>query len=237
VVSCLGCRAGGATLQDITISGCTNTSVNVITSTAGGAPVTLRRVTIQGGQGSDGTAVNISSNAEVLLEECRFTGNNASGHGSVVSAGQGTTLTLRDTNITSNNGSAVHFVGTSLTVTGSRLTGNAASVRGGGIYAAATAGGLARTRVLVTNSIVAGNRAGEAGGGIALGEGARLELRGSSMSRNSARVGGAVAGLLGSCLVSANDTSFTGEEWNRALGIGMLQRLGLLPGMHAGTHM
>jgi hypothetical protein len=194
------------------ISGCTGTSVDVMTSAAGGAPVTLRRVTVTRGRGKGtvGAAVSIAKGAEVVLEGCHITRNDAKGDGSAVSAAAGSTLQLRDTRITSNNGTGVYFQGRNLTILNSSLTGNAA-VYGGAIYAAAATSGLERTWVVLKSSVVAGNRATKAGGGIALGPGARLQVEGSSLYRNAAPEGGAVAGMLGSCLVNAAGTKFTGN--------------------------
>jgi hypothetical protein len=198
--------------------------VSVTASAAGAAPVTLRRVTIADSSSSEssnfhGAALNIAPGADVLLEGCVITRNDASRDGSAIFADVGSRLRLtRGTSVTSNNGTGVYFLGERLALQDAYITGNAAERYGGGIYAQASAGGLERTWVVVNGSVVAGNRAGAGGGGIALGSGARLNLSDSALYRNAAPVGGAVGGLAGSCMVLATRVSFTGE-WKATLAV------------------
>jgi hypothetical protein len=101
-----------------------------------------------------------------------------------------------------------------LTITGSTVSSNSATINGGGIYNVGT--------LTVSNSTVSSNSAGGYGGGIANNTNATLTVSGTTVSGNSASYDGAgihdtgISMLLSNDIIQAN----TGSGVNMIVGVG-----------------
>lgn len=112
--------------------------------------VTLKNGVAPGGGSGNGGAILVNASSSALLDRCTLSGNTA-GTGGAIYCLSGSTLTMRQCTLAGNtaiNAGAVGSFG-AVALAHCTLSGNSASVSGGGIY---NLGALA-----VTNSIVAAN--------------------------------------------------------------------------------
>ena len=157
----------------------------------------------------------------------------------VVTVRAGATVTITGLTITGGQGFAgvgIHNLGT-LTLTNSRVSGNVATLWGGGIYnrygatltldgstvtgntAGENGGGLTNDGTLtVINSTVSGNNGGRGGGGIYNSVFGALTLSGSVVSGNSAVFGG---GILGNGGLTVENSTVTSNAASHGGGLGL----------------
>lgn len=192
--------------------------------------LTLRRMTIRGGdaQGFGGGAVR--ANGSVIINDAVITGNRALGAlgaggvlgGNVVVTGTTVAgnvsssahvhvdasgdLTIRNSTIAQNlAGAGVFFTSPgTLTIADTVISGNAGDRRPGGVWI-----GQSGAVATITNSTVSGNLAGDAqGGGIGTSSGTTVTIERSSIVDNVAhlRTGGGIAAGSGGTLIIRNST-------------------------------
>ena len=157
----------------------------------------------------------------------------------VLTVRTGATVTVAGLRITGGQGFAgvgIHNLGT-LTLTNSRVSGNVATLWGGGIYnrygatltldgstvtgntAGENGGGLTNDGTLtVINSTVSGNNGGRGGGGIYNSVFGALTLSGSVVSGNSAVFGG---GILGNGGLTVENSTVTSNAASHGGGLGL----------------
>lgn len=239
------CRAGGAELSNIGISGCDGTAVDIQIDATGAYkdPAVLTNITLTQNTGFMGSAVYMGPSAAAKLQGVVISGNTAPQ--GVVFAAERAGLHLVNCSISGNNGSAVVFAGSSLKVVGSNFTNNtatgsfaapsaaaageatAAGGAGGVVARQQNAGGALRllcfetgpggydSVVTVTNSSFSGNR-GVNGGAVYAGQGSTLRLAGVVFSNNSGVDGGALFADRDACVESMVNSTFKG---NMAVGM------------------
>jgi predicted outer membrane repeat protein len=168
-----------------------NVSDNVIgiwnaTGEFGVVNATILSTTVSGNSagGIEAAPNFFGGRAYITIIDCTISGNFATGTGGGILCGVNTTMTVADSTISSNSsardGGGISILGSSLSVTGSTITGNSAP-SGGGIYNAG--GGL-----VIENSTISGNSAGTSGGGIYGG----ATVENSTISGNSGTSGGGI---------------------------------------------
>lgn len=227
---CPCCRAGGAELSQVDISGCAGTAVDVRVDATGAytSPARLTNVTLRRNRGVQGAALYVGPSAAATLQAVTIAGN--TGPEGVVFAAQRSSLTLTNCSLTGNNGTAVVFAGSSLTVQGSSFTGNTATGSLGTVSAPAPAaarssksGGALRllcfepgpggydSVVVVSNSSFSSNR-GVHGGALYAGRGTTLRLTGVVCANNSGYDGGALFVDRDACVEAMVNSSFTNNN-------------------------
>ncbi|HSH09861.1 MAG TPA: choice-of-anchor Q domain-containing protein, partial [Oceanipulchritudo sp.] len=130
-------------------------------SIASGATVTISRLTLESGVGTNGGA--ISSAGDLTLDSVRIINSSAAKGGAVYQSGSNLTVNKSYflDNSTTSNGGAIYFGGDSLKVTSTGFELNSADGSGGAIaFAGAT--------ITIRNSTLTGNDAQVAGGGLAV---------------------------------------------------------------------
>jgi CSLREA domain-containing protein len=156
--------------------------------------VTLSGLTVSGGQGTLGGAINLSNGnpfTTLNLVDSVFTNNHASSRGGVLGASgpaSAGTINIVQSTFSSNSamaGGAIDSPGLILNITASTFAGNRASGSGGALSI-----GNSKT-VAIINSTFSGNAA-QAGGAIASQLGAVFTISNCTFAGNSAVQGGAI---------------------------------------------
>ena len=158
-----------------------------------GPSVTLRNLTLTGGSGDVGAAIDIRDGSTVNVVSSDLRGNTASVAGGGVYI-ENSTLHVVDSVVEQNTatykGAGIASFFATVTVSGSRLTGNTTlntdgDGNGAGIELYSSTGTL-------TNSFVTGNTAGSGGGGIDTENESIVTLTGTTVSGNTAQAGGGI---------------------------------------------
>lgn len=232
------CRSGGAQLSDLSISGCSESAVTVLTDATGAytTPALLTNITLSGNKGAvgvggttdthKGSVVHVGPSAAAHLQGVDINSNSAGGSLGVVYAAARSSLTLVNCSVSRNNGTAVVFAGSNLTISGSNFTDNAAVAAGSGAPASAAAstakaGGALRllcyepgpggydSVTSISTTRFSGNR-GVEGGAVYAGPGTTLRLLSVvAFDANSGYEGGAVFADRDSCLDQIFNTTFS----------------------------
>ncbi|MFM9105362.1 MAG: hypothetical protein ACKOWF_01530, partial [Chloroflexota bacterium] len=215
--------------------------------------VTIEDVTITGGKNKDtngpGTGGGILNNGTLTLKRCTITANEA-GNGAGIYSDTDSSLTLEDTDVTSNssvgNGAGIACLG-ALSITNGSVSNNSMTNlnnAGGGIYASGTmtatgvtikgnsagagAGGihlgtdqtLASTIWTMSACDVDGNSNTGIGGGIYVYFGALTISGGTTIRNNTAANGGGGLFISGGAAVTLNDTSSVTANKTTATNLG-----------------
>ncbi|MDF3040271.1 MAG: putative outer membrane protein pmp20 precursor [Thermomicrobiales bacterium] len=186
-------------------------SPTAVLTVASGATVTVRALTVKGGNGGDGGGID---NAGTLtLDGVSVTANSANQGGGIVNRAGGT-LTLTESRVSGNKagsqGGGLFVFGGDVTLTRTDVAANEAgpgqSGQGGGIF---TLGGAVR----LNESRVTGNETGLNGGGLLVNGGA-VTLNQSQVTGNKATGTGSEGGGLKiiSGAVTLNDTAVRGNS-------------------------
>lgn len=146
--------------------------------------------------------------AVLTLANSWFAGNSARDTGGAMNVEDGGSIISRDGNVTSNSamlggGIAAH-PGTTIDLSGVRLSANQATADGGAIYA------LECTPILVNNRLWVNRALNGVGGAIAYVRAQGIVMQGNAFSRNTAVAGGAIAAesvnlRMFHCTLSGND--------------------------------
>ena len=152
-----------------------------------GASVDFLDLTITGGwTEGDGGGIYVASSASLTLAGCTVTRNTATNYGGGIYVASNGMLTVTDStiaeNTATNSGGGIYNYYSTLTITGSTVSGNTAN-SGGGIY-------NYNGTVMLTDSTVSGNTANY-GGGIYNNYGT-LTITNSTVSGNTANYGGGI---------------------------------------------
>lgn len=170
-----------ALMNGVTVSG---NKLSRIFEVSGGASVTLRGLTVSGGNAlGDGGGI-LNNGGTLTVDECTLSGNSATG-----------------------NGGGIRNNGGTLTVTDCTISGNTAAEDGGGIFSDTNLSGITTT---LTNCTLTENKA-FVGGGIYNVDG-RTVLDHCTVTGNTAQSAGGVASYgdtatttdVRSCIISAN---------------------------------
>lgn len=177
-----------------------------------GATVTVRALTVTGGNGGDGGGV--VNEGTVTLDGVSVTANYANQGGGILNR-VGGALTLTDCRVSGNEarsqGGGLFVFGDTVTLNGSHVTANETGHNGGGLL---VLGGEVR----LNESDVTGNKAIEAGsegGGLKILDGA-VTLSGALVTGNTAAAGGGIYRVGGA--VTINPDSVTGNTPNNCAG-------------------
>jgi CSLREA domain-containing protein len=199
----------GTSNSSVVLDGNANSRLFTLEPTT--AKLVLSQMTLRNGKSDYGGA--ILNKGSLVLDRVTMSGNTARNGGALLNAGSltGLGLTLStntavsvDTN-TGYGGGLYNEVGT-YGLFASAVTGNSATLNGGGIYSTSTG--------TIINSSFTSNTSGATGGGIdSMGA---LEIVGSSFTLNSANDGGALASRELKALVNVTTSTF---EDNTANGI------------------
>jgi hypothetical protein len=137
-------------------------------------------------------------------------GNHASRVFHVSAAVTVTISGLTIANGASDNGGGIFNEHADLTLSNCTVSGNSASISGGGVY---SHGGVRSATLTLNNSTVSGNSASSVGGGID-NHLATLTANNSTISGNSASFGGGIesSGLLGSATLTFNNSTISGNS-------------------------
>jgi len=202
--------------------------------------LTLRRMTIRGGdaQGFAGGAVR--ANGSVFIHDALITGNHAGGgsgvfggnvvvtrttvtgnfspSGAIVHVGPSGDLTIRNSTIAQNlaGGGVWFFSPGTLTIDDTVISGGSGNRGAGGVWI-----GQSGAVATITNTTVSGNVAGDAtGGGIATTSGATVTIDRSSIVDNVAvlRPGGGISAGNGT-LIIRNSTIARNHSWINGSGL------------------
>ncbi|HYN20154.1 MAG TPA: choice-of-anchor Q domain-containing protein [Thermoanaerobaculia bacterium] len=185
--------------------------------------VTISGLTIADGSHYLGGGI-YDAGENLLLEEVTLTGNTAVFGGGLAAASTGDpfNLTVRDSGLTGNEaiyggGFALYLGESAVPVTvlvqNSEVSGNDAVVAGAGIFIPALLGD-----VTIETSTISGNDVEGSGGGIYVGylyDGATLTVRETTISGNTAYVGGGIAALYSAGSLVIESSTISG---NQALG-------------------
>ena len=146
--------------------------------------------------GDFGSGAGFSNDSSLTtLDGCIVSGNTATGYGGAivvasVQEGGASSVTATDTVFSGNSaffgGAAAVVDGTTLALDGCALTGNKATLDGGGIWVGNVLGEFGNCHVTITDSAIVGNTAGGNGGGIFLAVADTLVLDGVLVARNHA---------------------------------------------------
>ena len=205
-------------------------------SVGGGITVTISGLTVQNGNNASGTGGGIANSGTLNVTNCAIhdnsaaagggiystgtltvtdsnvSGNSATGSGAGISIGYPGTLNVTNSTVWGNSsggdGAGIFNVGTTVTLTGSTVSGNVFSSQyGGGGAGIFNAGNLT-----VTNSTISGNSAGltpfASGGGI-YNNGGTLTITNSTIAGNLANVAGQGGGIYSSNVGTNTVTSST----------------------------
>lgn len=105
------------------IRGCAGSAIEANFSAGGGASfVRLSNLTLTDNSGGSGSALWVGDGVGLRLHNCNIHDNSATG--AVVHAGPGTTLLVINSTLRNNNGTALEFSGTDLTVEDCTFSGN-----------------------------------------------------------------------------------------------------------------
>lgn len=192
------------------------------------SPARLTNVTLRRNRGVQGAALYVGPSAAATLQAVTIAGN--TGPDGIVFAAQRSSLTLTNCSLSGNNGTAVVFAGSSLSVQGSSFTGNTATGSLSTVSAPVPAavrssksGGALRllcfepgpggydSVVAVSNSSFSSNR-GVHGGALYVGRGTTLRLTGVACANNSGYDGGALFADRDACVEAMVNSSFTSNN-------------------------
>lgn len=188
----------------VTVSG---GNITRILRFSGPGSVKISNLAFTGGVSSGGAALFFTGTDQVILENCHFSENQASGSGGALLITGGGELTIANSTFENNsaavNGGAISTAdaGPAL-ITGSTFAGNSAAVDGGAIYSFAAT---------LINSTLSTNAAGRAGGAIFLASGGIIN---TTIHGNQAGAGGGIA-LVGpplSYMINSTVTSNRAED-------------------------
>jgi hypothetical protein len=135
-----------------------------------------------------------------------------------INSGKTATISgLTIANGASDNGGGIFNEHADLTLSNCTVSGNSASLSGGGVY---SHGGVRSATLTLNNSTITGNSASSFGGGIN-NHLATLTANNSTISGNSALFGGGIDsdGLLGSATVTSNNSTISGNSATGGGGI------------------
>ncbi len=201
-------------------------------SVADGAVLTIRNSTLRDNvSGMDGGAVLANVYGAALeIENTVISGNTAGGQGGGVylytdsTASGGPTVTIADSQISGNSanqGGGVAFYGRvgAIRVTNSTITGNTATLEGGGFYAYDSAD----TTLEILDSTISGNTAEQGkGGGAYVNSRSTLSIARSTVSDNSATDGGGLNVTLDEDgVVSIDSSTIAGNRADTGTGGGI----------------
>ena len=184
---------------------------------SGGKTLTLKNLTLKGGQGTSGTfggAINVtggSSKADITdctIEDCQ------ADKGGAIGCGRGTTATLNNVTIKkctaaspSGGGGAIYAQGATVNITGCTLKGNEAGDKGGAICAVKDgAPSNTPTTVTIEGGTIGGTNAADAnkatgsdgeGGGIYVGDNCTLNMQAPAGGTQGVRLIGNTAAKSG----------------------------------------
>ena len=186
-----------ATPNDSTPTSNLGDGSRVFNISIGSGTVDLRGLRITGGDVSgDGGAI-FSSGGNLIVRDSTVTGNFATNHGGGISS-YGTleiiSSTISSNGVTSNyygtGGGGINFSGTTMSVTGSTISGNTVNHQGGGVLSS-YAGTITFTNTNITGNQVLGTPYyGGTGGGVFVSGASSFKVTGGSISNNSAVDGG-----------------------------------------------
>ena len=191
---------------------------------ASGKTLTLKNLTLKGGQnttGAFGGAITVTGSSTAELSDCVIEDCQAN-KGGAIGCYSGTTVTLTNTTIqkckATERGGAIYASGATVTLTGCTLTGNEAVLKGGAIYAVKA--GISPTTpsaVTISGGTIGGTNPTDAnkatgtgtdngmGGGIYVGETCTLTLKDSAkVIGNTAKYGGGVYASGGSLVMTSS---------------------------------
>lgn len=108
------------------ITGCNGTAVDIRVDATGAytAPAVLANITLTGNNGSSGAALFLGPATAAALQDVDVTANTATN--GTMQAAERSNLTITNCSITRNVGTALVFAGSSLTITATKFTSNAA---------------------------------------------------------------------------------------------------------------
>lgn len=155
-----------------------------------------------GNDAGQGGGILLGSGTSAKLKRARVERNEATSFGGGIEVGPGAQLTVSESAISRNtsgaSGGGIDVFQGAVKVTASTVSKNEANGGGGGI---ATGGSMANPSALeITNSTISGNTAdadetsGGSGGGVSAGSFGSKEIISSTITDNSADVGGGIAG-------------------------------------------
>ena len=200
------------TIEGPASSGMTITrgSANRVFQVLAAGDVTLRNLTITGGDAGDATGGAITSNGQLTLDHSTISGSHARGGAAILSNG---TLQLLNSTISGNqadeHGGGVYAAIGTLTVTNSTISGNEAGDEGGGIYVDEQAA------LTMTSSTVAYNTAADGGGFFSWGD--PPVIQNTIIANNTAGAGGVTNCGLGG---ESDPATFLGTNLSNDLGCG-----------------
>lgn len=205
-------------------SGQTQSRFSVLTVTATGN-VTLRRLKVTNGDWTEGGGLWRPSGFPLLIEDCQFVANRASSRGGGLFLTGDGTVTMRRCAIQDNTagslggGGIYHGPYGTLDVRQCSFTGNKTTYIGGALREASA--GIAK----VVHCTFSGNLA-EGGSALSIDSNSRLTLLGSTITQNgpygSAVSNGSSQTLVGSCIISGNNSSDWGGNGGRSLGYNLV---------------
>ena len=215
-----GTAADDATVGDLDIddnvevlgAGADTTTILVVNNnrifSASGHSLTVKKVTLAGGRADNGGA--ILTGGPLIVEDSILSGNQVTGSGGAIFGGAFQIVLRRaqlSTNTATSGGAVSAGTGGVLVVDSTISENTASSLDGGGIYSGAP------TRIY--RSVIKNNHADNAyGGGVACETQATLEIRESTISGNSAQVGGGIYAtypvLIDRSTLSGNTASASG---------------------------
>jgi predicted outer membrane repeat protein len=168
---------------------------------SGELAITTDGITVDGDIDGDGDAdITIDADSAAGLDDAasRVFVIDGAGTGTIAAALNG--LVIRDGNAGAGAGIWVGAAD-AMTLTNATVSGNRASVSGGGIF------GLFDSSIVLTNVTVSGNSAGESGGGIFGHEASSIVLTNATVSGNSATYsGGGIYGFFNNPITLINST-------------------------------
>lgn len=221
LLNALPYRSSGAILEGLHISGCNGSAISIKVDATGAytKPAVLRNITLSGNNGTQGAAVHMAKATSAVMEGCMLDGNTATD--SIVFADKGASLSIVNSTITRNNGTAVAFAGTQLLVQDASFAHNAAphgrGSNGGALRLtydeAGPQGGNSQSRIV--NTTFTNNTAALLGGAMFMGPRTAAELVHCSFTANSANEGGAVLADRDACVASMSHVVFRGNAAER----------------------
>ncbi len=190
--------------KDITINGGingvtieANGSSRILHLDESGTTITLKNLTLSGGNASEGAAIYMI-NTDLFLNNSLISGNHASSLGGAIYAELFSHVTLLEQSEISNNsaqnGGAIYAKSRStINLTESAITNNDAGFssnngKGGGIY-------LDLAYLFIENSTITNNSAGLDGGGIVAFNNSEIKFTNSTLSSNKALAGAGISML------------------------------------------
>jgi hypothetical protein len=193
----------GAGIDATTITASSSVNGVIHVDGSGHPDVTLRRLSISGGENANGGAIEQTAGlGSLVLEQVRISDSIATSSGGGVWSQAN--LAIVDSSVADNTaaslGGGVHFNAAAgqgmLRIQRSTVSGNTAT-NGGGVASTPGAGSPLTLEAVVSNSTISGNSASNAGGGLHASFGGQAFIMNSTITENDADQagGGLFAGL------------------------------------------